>query len=499
MVSKNQILALLPPFRNERVLIKKNQNVSDIIEQVLRAHEANKKYYDSFAHLFEDSSLKKTCDGLYSFVSENVKYVEEPEEEQTTALPSAILSLGKGDCKHYSSFIGGVLDALNRQGENIKWCYRFCSYKVLHDTPHHVFICVTDKDGSEIWIDPVPGADELTPTWQTDKYTKNNSMPLYNVVGNTGNAVGYTIAQQIAHAVARSNPILILGRGAFLQMVKWNVRAWAKNMWYLMQTKGLAFTDPLGQTWYKLGGQWDNLTAAIEEGKDKKMIGGVGSGGAVGFTGAEIVAMITAAAPVILAVTAVIKSAINKGDWNDQMPIPGMTVPGTTTTTPTTGTQLTELLRNPVVLIGGAAVAYYFLSKPKKVNGAKDNTLLYVAGGVALLMLLRKRAAASESIPLTEQQEMPSTSVELPNVVQVLPTDTEGIAPGDGFPEIVDESANFIQSDPIVFSDPVISDPSIITDPSFADAGGGGGGFYDYGTADDTTYSRDISTMQVQL
>lgn len=462
MVSKQQILALLPPFRNERVLVKHNQSVSDIIEQVLRAHEANKKYYDSFAHLFDKSSLKKTCDGLYSFISENVKYVEEPEEEQTTALPSAILSLGKGDCKHYSSFAGGVLDALNRQGANIKWCYRFCSYKILHNTPHHVFICVTDEDGSEIWIDPVPGANEMIPTWQLDKYTKRNSMPLYNVVGNT---IGWSVGEQVIHAGNRVNPLLVAGRGAFLQMVKWNVRAWAKNMDYLLQTQGRAFSDPLGKKWYLLGGRWDNLMEAINEGKGKRMIGSIG-GGAVGFTGVEIAAMITAAAPVIIAITQLIKSAINKDDWNDQVPLPGMTVPGGTTTTPTTGTQLTNLLKNPVVLIGGAAVAYYFLSKPGKVNGKGDNTLLYVAGGAALLLLLRKKEPVTDSTPLVEQQEIPSVNVDVPNVVQVLPADESGNYASDGFPEIVSEDYNDL--------DPVRLDLNQPVDPAFDESGSGG-------------------------
>lgn len=475
MVTKQQILALLPPFRNERVLVKKNQNVSDIIEQVLRAHEANKKYYDSFAHLFNNSSLKKTCDGLYNFISENVTYVEEPEEEQTTALPSAILSLGKGDCKHYSSFAGGVLDALNRNGANINWCYRFCSYKILHDTPHHVFICVTDKDGSEIWIDPVPGANEMSPTWQLDKYTKRNSMPLYNVVGNT---IGYSIGEQIIHAGARTNPLLIAGRGAFLQMVKWNVRAWAKNMDYLLQTKGRAFSDPLGKKWYLLGGRWDNLMDAINEGKGKKMLGGIG-GGAVGFTGVEIAAMITAAAPVVIAITSLIKSAIGKDDWNDQMQLPGTTIPGTTTpTTPTTGTQLSNLLRNPIVLLGGAAVAYYFLSKPNKVNGKSNNTMLYAAGAVVLFMLLRKKDTVTDSTPLVEQQQIPSTEIEVPNVVQVLPTDESGNVQSDGFPEIV--------QDETVYSDPERLDVTEPVDPMFDS--GSGGGYYDYSAGGDGGY-----------
>jgi hypothetical protein len=51
-------------------------------------------------------------------------------------------------------FIGGVLDALNRIGYNIKWKYRFASDDMFSDIPGHVFIVVTDN-GHEIWVDPV--------------------------------------------------------------------------------------------------------------------------------------------------------------------------------------------------------------------------------------------------------------------------------------------------------------------------------------------------------
>lgn len=440
MVSKEKILSLLPVFRNERVLINKDQNVSDIIEQVLSAHKQNTKLYDEFAHLFNKSSLKKICDELYDFLKENVAYQEESEKEQTTKVPQGILTQAHGDCKHYSSFAGGVLDALNRQGKDIDWCYRFCSYRILEQTPHHVFICVFDDDGSEIWIDPVPGSEKLIPTWNLDKYTNDETMALYNVVGNSNeNTVGYTISQQIAHAAARVSPVLIAGRAAFLQMVKWNVRAWAKNMDYLITTQSTKFTDPLGTKWYLLGGRWENLREAIEEGKDKKMIGGVGN--VVGLTGVEITAMITAAAPVIIAITSVIKSAINKDDWDDTQGIPGMTTtyPGGTTTTPTTGTQLSNLFKNPVVLIGLAAGGYFLLSPKRKVNGISNETLLI--GGIALLLLLSKKSNSVESAPLVEQPAIPTNENTEPLLIEEFPAGNDGVlyVPDENYAPITSE------------------------------------------------------------
>ena len=243
-------------------------------------------------------------------------------------------------------------------------------------------------------------------------------MPLYDVIGsaespNSDNAIGYSIGEQLAHAAARVSPLMIAGRAAFLQMVKWNVRAWAKNMDYLITTQGTRFTDPLGKRWYLLGGQWDNLRAAIEEGKGKKMIG---------FTGAEITAMIVAAAPVLIAITTVIKSAINKDDWNDTMALPGMPTGGGGSTLPTTGNTIMDFIKAnpiPVALVAGGAV--YFMSGSKsRVSGAGSNDML-IAGGVILLLIMANKKAAATAQPVEQVlfTDMPENTFVPPVVVDV--------------------------------------------------------------------------------
>ncbi len=42
---------------------------------------------------------------------------------------------------------------------------------------------VKDKDG-EIWIDPVPGANNMEPAWQTDKKINSSAMPLRDNIGS---------------------------------------------------------------------------------------------------------------------------------------------------------------------------------------------------------------------------------------------------------------------------------------------------------------------------
>jgi len=184
VVTAQKLLGRLPEYRDEWVMITPRQKVKDIIRQILAAHDKYAGYYDKIALYFDDKTVRGICNKLYNFCTREIKYSEETEEDQTTSLPSGILTRGHGDCKHYANFCGGVLDALTRlTGKKIDWCYRFASYHALSDTPHHVFIVVNDN-AEEIWLDPVPGSNGLTPFWQVDKKINAPFMPLYDNIGS---------------------------------------------------------------------------------------------------------------------------------------------------------------------------------------------------------------------------------------------------------------------------------------------------------------------------
>jgi hypothetical protein len=184
-MTRGEIIALLPEYRDEWVMVKDDQSVRDIVREVLSAHKDFSTHYDQFALLFDEPTIRQICDGLYWFCEDNIEYREESDEVQTTALPAGILTRGFGDCKHYASFCGGVIDAINRKtGKNIKWCYRFASYRLTSKIPHHVFCVVWDENGQEIWIDPTPEARNKIPLWQTDK--KISGMALYRNIAGIG-------------------------------------------------------------------------------------------------------------------------------------------------------------------------------------------------------------------------------------------------------------------------------------------------------------------------
>lgn len=162
------LLSVLPAQRGVWEVVAQDQSVPDIIEQVKKAHRENEGYYDLIAPAFDAPTVLEICENIAEFEAENLKYREESKDRQTTALPAGILSRG-GDCKHFASLAGGLIDGLNRtRGKKIQWCYRFVSYQLLNRVPYHVFIVVFDH-GAEYWIDETPGAQGKQPAWIQDE------------------------------------------------------------------------------------------------------------------------------------------------------------------------------------------------------------------------------------------------------------------------------------------------------------------------------------------
>lgn len=163
MVTPDKILERLPPYRDEWVLIKKEQFVPDIMKEIGAAHRLYGAHYDKFSDLFYTTNPDQLCSWLWEFCKDYITYQEEPKEQQTSAVPAGILTRGHGDCKHYALFTAGVIGSLNRlYGCCFEANYCFAAYRRDADEPYHVFVSVLDGN-SEIWIDPTPGSGG-TPT-----------------------------------------------------------------------------------------------------------------------------------------------------------------------------------------------------------------------------------------------------------------------------------------------------------------------------------------------
>lgn len=191
---RESLLMKLPEFRDKWELVKRKQSVKDIMNQIFASHEEYADQYDKICTDFVGSSNVQTLVNLFDFLKENVKYEEEPEEEQVIKSPTAIIETGVGDCKTYASFIGGVLDALKRRGADIEFNYVFAGYE--SKSLGHVFVEAI-VDCSEYWIDPVLSVfDTRTPSPSfIKKYTRD--MSLYKLSGveeqDSPNGMGATL------------------------------------------------------------------------------------------------------------------------------------------------------------------------------------------------------------------------------------------------------------------------------------------------------------------
>lgn len=326
------MLGRLEPFTNTKRLLVGEQSTGDIISAITNAHKKYAPEYAKICSFFKGKNDKETARRLYDFCKKNVAYVIEPNTKQTVKSPAAILATGHGDCKHYAGFIGGCLGALG-----VPFSYRFASYKSWDKQPAHVFIVVNPGTLNEIWVDPVlPTFDNKKPY----QYAKDKIMSLYSISGigatkaqkaqikqlkqqkkkatgtekaklkaevkSAKKAAGVTLGQKLKKGAKVVLKIAASpARNAFLLLVKINFanlavkldQAWTKS------------PSKLTNFWEGIGGKIEALKKQWEKGKTKKRIFGTSIGEPA------TAAAITAAAPIVVKVTKLLKDiGIEPGD-----------------------------------------------------------------------------------------------------------------------------------------------------------------------------------------
>lgn len=247
-----QLKEKLPPPTLKKRKVVARQDVPEIMNEVVKAHKDYCPDYDKIAAHFWKGSVRKTAKNLFDFCKSHFRYVAETDASQTVRSPAAILETGKTwgvDCKHYAGFIGGVLDALRRQGHEIIWRYRFVSYTPNDSTPEHVFIVITDN-GENVYIDPVlekfnqrfpnyyyfqekfPMLSRINGIEMVDPFGYNPTKFISSDTGGGGSAVKTTQSEQYmtATGAAENKSQVLLGGGI----------EWLKKNWMLVGISGIA-------------------------------------------------------------------------------------------------------------------------------------------------------------------------------------------------------------------------------------------------------------------
>ena len=322
MITRNELLQLLPPYMGKKVMKVEEQKTDDIINEITQAHKYFAGDYDKISSLFWKGSVVETAREIFNFLKRNVKYSIEPDYHQSVKSPAAILATGiyengLNDCKHYSLFAAGILDSLKRHGKNINWCYRFANYRIFNTDPGHVFV-VLNVNGNEIWLDPVLKTFNNKKSY-INKIDKKISMPLYQISGagvgkrkrNPDGTKKISKLKKIFLKVSAAP-----SRAAFLALVALNVKKMATKLYQKSLTPD--GERKLKNTWENLGGNYQKLkntfTKAAKR-KEKKLakkkgMSGIGayyfvdemgqiSGDQVGAI--QLAAALAAAVPIIAA------------------------------------------------------------------------------------------------------------------------------------------------------------------------------------------------------
>jgi len=310
-MQKNLLLGRLKPFGGNSKMLVRDQQVPDIISAMLSAHKMYASEYDKISQDFYSGDGVQTAKKLFEFLKKNVRYKIESDKAQRIMSPGAILSLGKNDCKNYALFIMGVLDSLKRKGLiNNKIYYRFASYRLLDEIPHHVFAVIQDQQGNEFFIDPVLSKFNERKTYY-HKIDKEPTMPLYSVSGigakkKAAKKAAAPVAQAAPAAKPKEKKKIVLkialapARGSFLLLVGLNFMGLATKLKNAFANRA----DETQNWWKNLGGNPNELLRKTEQGAKKKRIAAAdvefSSEGQIGVVATGTAAAAATAAPILI-------------------------------------------------------------------------------------------------------------------------------------------------------------------------------------------------------
>jgi hypothetical protein len=309
-MDKNILLGKLTPFSNQRRLLINEQQVKDIVSAMLEAHKTYASEYDKISDNFYSGGAVQTAKKIFQFLKKNIKYTVDSEASQKIMSPSAIISIGKNDCKNYALFIVGILDSLRRKGYfTNKVFYRFASYRLLDEIPHHTFAVVIDDSGNEIFVDPVLSTfnERKTYFYKIDKTPK---MGLYSISGIFTKKPKPAATAKIDTAGITKAPAkkivlkisLAPARGAFIILVGLNFTGLATKLKKAFVNNKNGVND----FWNNLGGNTNELLRKVEQGALKNRLLGddvfLMHEGQIGVVQAPVAVAVTTASPILLKV-----------------------------------------------------------------------------------------------------------------------------------------------------------------------------------------------------
>lgn len=303
-------MSLRLPTIGTKIFISQNQTTDQIISLLCRAVHDSKAYYPALKKRFDTGNDLDTLEDIFDYAKENFAFIPEPPENQNVKTVGRVLENRSNDCKGYSSFIINSCLACGIPAQ-----YRLASYNKYDKTVKHVYVTAI-VDGERYILDATPGHrfnEESAYTHYFDLNPNKKKMALHYLQG-APQAIGDKAKRDARKAKRQENRkakenmtkeekktnrrqkvakvAAAPSRAAFLVIVRLNgfklatklAAAYRKNQQGVMNF------------WAKVGGNWEDLRAAIQKGS-KETLG----------EPVTITAALATAAPILAAVKALIK------------------------------------------------------------------------------------------------------------------------------------------------------------------------------------------------
>lgn len=307
---------------------------ADIISVVEKNFYPARDSVKEFAKQFAGGSKLQTAQNVWSYLKNNIQYKADGSFHQKVKLPGRLIADGVGDCKSFSLFAASILSYYG----NVS--FRYTSYS-SDPTPSHVYVIFNDniivdavwhsfnsqksythKLDHKMKISTLSGLpmdtatqdqiitrikywrkrlDDYTPGTPQSEAIINRIRRLKDGIIDQDNAIG-KVAKPSGKRSAAGQIALAPGRNAYLELVKLNYRGIANRLQKAIQKDASKVKDK----WQaKLGGNYNRLVDAVNKGATKKPFLGDKKVNGIGFVFATL---LSAAAPVVLSISGLLKS-----------------------------------------------------------------------------------------------------------------------------------------------------------------------------------------------
>ena len=129
--------------------IKQDQTAKDIAAAIVKSIKDSQADALKIAPYLKGQTKEKTLKNIFTFCKNNIRYNKESGDLQTARSLGRILSMKNGDCKHYTTTIASLCNALNLPVK-----LRLISQNYFSKDPTHIY-CISTINNKDYIIDPV--------------------------------------------------------------------------------------------------------------------------------------------------------------------------------------------------------------------------------------------------------------------------------------------------------------------------------------------------------